>query len=79
MQARATRSRLVHVATVLRKKRVPCDACGKPIVGEPAGHGVNLTLRDDVAVHEPLPLCDECAHAIGMAALYRFAEEEEEG
>jgi hypothetical protein len=67
------------VATRFRKQRTRCDACGDEIPGEPAGHGVTLKIRGDVVVHEELPLCGKCAHAIGMTALFRFAEEEEEG
>jgi hypothetical protein len=33
---------------------------------------------DDNAYEEP-PLCSSCSHAIGVTALVRWAEEEEEG
>ncbi len=56
-----------------------CDACGASIAGDAAGHGVDLVVRDEAPRREELPLCRQCAHAIGMAALYRYAAEEEEG
>lgn len=56
-----------------------CHACETPIEGEPAGRGLLLFARgEDVTFEEP-PLCEACALAIGMTALFRFEEEEEEG
>ena len=48
---------------------VVCDACGEPIVGEPAGLGVYLWTRGDEVRSEDAPLCAACATAIGMTAL----------
>jgi len=56
-----------------------CHACEAPIDGEPGGHGLFVFPRGDDVVYEEPPLCEKCAHAIGMTALWRFAEEEEEG
>jgi len=67
------------MAGLLRRKRLKCDACGDVITAAPAGHGTLLKLRGDNVEHEETPLCERCAHAIGMTALFRFAEEEEEG
>jgi formylmethanofuran dehydrogenase subunit E len=66
------------MAGLLRKRKTKCDACGEPIT-EAAGHGTLLKTRGDAVEHEDKPLCERCAHAIGMTALFRFAEEEEEG
>jgi len=58
---------------------IECDACGALVDGEPAGTGLLVFPRgDDVAREEP-PLCEQCAHAIGITALWGFIEEEEEG
>lgn len=56
-----------------------CDACNTPIEGEPAGHGLLVFPRGDRVLREEPPLCDRCALAIGMTALWRWAMEEEEG
>lgn len=56
-----------------------CDACGASIQGSPAGRGLLLFPRGDKVAYEEPPLCERCAHAIGMAALFRFISEEEEG
>ncbi|GAB4214378.1 MAG: hypothetical protein OHK0013_39020 [Sandaracinaceae bacterium] len=56
-----------------------CDACGAAIAGEPAGRGLLLFPRGDEVVREEPPLCEACALAIGVTALHRFAEEEDEG
>ena len=56
-----------------------CDACCAPIEGEPAARGLLLFPRGDRVHREEPPLCESCAHAIGITALFRFAEEEEEG
>lgn len=67
------------MAGLLRKRRTQCDACGEAIDASPAGHGVLVSVRGEAIEHEDQPLCERCAHAIGMTALFRFAEEEEEG
>jgi len=55
-----------------------CDACGEPVKGD-AGSGLLIFPRgDDNAFEEP-PLCSKCSVAIGVTALVRWAEEEEEG
>jgi hypothetical protein len=56
-----------------------CHACNAPIDGEPAGRGLLVFPRGDGVVYEEPPLCRDCAHAIGMVALWRFAEEEDGG
>ncbi|MCC7536860.1 MAG: hypothetical protein IT379_11630 [Deltaproteobacteria bacterium] len=56
-----------------------CHACGATIEGEPAGRGILVFPRgDDLYVDEP-PLCSRCALAVGMTAMARWIEEEEEG
>jgi hypothetical protein len=57
-----------------------CHACNVVLEGEPAGHGCLLWSRgpDDVRYEAP-PLCERCALAIGMTALFRWEIEEEEG
>jgi hypothetical protein len=56
-----------------------CDACEKPIQGEPAGTGLYVFARGDEVRYEEPPLCQRCSLAIGVTALVRWAEEEEEG
>jgi hypothetical protein len=57
-----------------------CDACEKPILdGEPAGTGLYVFARGDEVRYEEPPLCQRCSLAIGVTALVRWAEEEEEG
>jgi hypothetical protein len=36
-------------------------------------------VRGDRVEYEEPPLCERCAHAISMTALYRWEIEEEEG
>lgn len=60
-------------------KSAKCDACSRTIVGPPTAHGLLLFPRGDGVRREEPPLCEECAHAIGIVALFRFAEEEDEG
>ncbi len=68
------------MAGLLRKKKTTrCDACGESFTGVAAGHGALLHARAGEVEEEQTPLCERCAHAIGMTALFRFAEEEEEG
>jgi hypothetical protein len=56
-----------------------CDACEKPIAGEPSGSGLYVFVRAGETVYEEPPLCERCSHAIGFTAMQRWAEEEEEG
>jgi hypothetical protein len=56
-----------------------CDACGSAIEGEPAGRGLLVFPRGDRVHYEEPPLCERCALAIGITALWRFAEQEDEG
>ena len=56
-----------------------CHACNAPLDGEPAGRGLLLFLRGDHIEYEEPPLCERCALAISMTALYRMEIEEEEG
>jgi hypothetical protein len=56
-----------------------CDACGALIDGEPAGKGLLLFVRGDHVLREEPPLCERCAHAIGMTALHRWEMEEDDG
>jgi hypothetical protein len=55
-----------------------CDACGKLVAGEHSS-GLLVFPRGDQVVYEEPPLCDQCSVAIGVTALVRWAEEEEEG
>jgi hypothetical protein len=54
-----------------------CDACGKHIEGEPAGHGLYVWTRGDEVRYEEPPLCAQCANAIGLAALAQWELEED--
>ncbi len=60
-------------------ERVFCHACDAPIDGEPGGHGLFVFVRGDHVAYEEPALCSDCALAIGVTALWRFAEQEEEG
>lgn len=66
------------MAGLLRRRKTKCDVCGDEITAA-AGHGEIVSIRGDSVVREDKPLCERCAHVIGMTALFRFAEEEEEG
>ncbi len=55
-----------------------CDACGEPVAGD-AGSGLLVFARGGEASYEEPPLCAKCSVAIGVTALVRWAEEEEEG
>jgi hypothetical protein len=61
------------------EEKILCDACNAPIEGEPAGHGLLVFPRGDQVLREEPPLCERCALAIGMTALYRWEMEEEDG
>ena len=74
-----TRSILGAVLPRLRRAAKTCDACSATIDGDPAGHGLLLFPRGDQLAREQPPLCDACALAIGVTALFRFEEEEDEG
>ncbi|MCS6857292.1 MAG: hypothetical protein NZM37_06235 [Sandaracinaceae bacterium] len=63
----------------MKRKKLICDACGSEIDGEAAGHGLLVFVRGDSVIYEEPPLCERCALAIGVTALHRFVEEEEEG
>ena len=54
-----------------------CDACDKPIEGEPAGRGLYVWTRGDEVRFEEPPLCARCANAIGLAALAQWELEED--
>lgn len=54
-----------------------CDACGKIVEGEPAGHGLYVWTRGDETRYEEPPLCSSCANAIGLAALAQWELEED--
>lgn len=59
-----------------------CDACGNPVGGhgdDAPSTGLLIFPRGDDNVYEEPPLCSSCSHAIGVTALVRWAEEEEEG
>jgi hypothetical protein len=55
-----------------------CDACGEPVTGD-ASSGLLIFPRGDENAYEEPPLCARCSVAIGVTALVRWAEEEEEG
>jgi hypothetical protein len=65
--------------TVDRQAPLTCHACNDPIEGEAAGSGLLVFPRGDRIHYEEPPLCMRCAHAIGMTALWRWAEEEDGG
>ncbi len=56
-----------------------CDACREPLEGEATGGGLYIFARGGEAVYEEPPLCPKCSLAIGISAMVRWAEEEEEG
>lgn len=67
-----------------------CDACGVPVDAdwtsdeEPASAhsgsgGLLVFARAEELHYEEPPLCARCSVAIGVTALVRWAEEEEEG
>ena len=56
-----------------------CDACCEPIEDAPAGGGLYVFARGGESVYEEPPLCPQCSLAIGVNAMVRWAEEEEEG
>jgi hypothetical protein len=56
-----------------------CDACGEPVPADASGGGLLIFARGDESKFEEPPLCSRCSVAIGVTALVRWAEEEEEG
>lgn len=60
-------------------EELTCHACNAPIDGEPAGRGLLLFVRGDDVIREEPPLCERCALAVSMTALYHWEIEEEEG
>lgn len=56
-----------------------CDLCGVTIEGEPAGRGLLLFVRGDTLLREEPPLCERCAHGVGVAAMKRWELEDEDG
>ncbi len=55
-----------------------CDACSEPTADD-AGGGLLIFARGGETSYEEPPLCAKCSVAIGVTALVRWAEEEEEG
>jgi len=71
----------VHVHDGARSFSIPkleCDACGRPIEGEPAGSGLYVWTRGEEVRYDEPPLCSKCANAIGLAALAQWEIEEDE-
>lgn len=62
-----------------RSNETRCDACDRPLVGEPAGRGLYMWTRGDETRFEEPALCAACATAIGVTALAAWSVEEEEG
>lgn len=60
-----------------KERAFECDACGKRVTGEPAGHGLFVWTRGNEVRYEEPPLCDECAKVIGLAALAQWELEED--
>ena len=56
-----------------------CDTCGKPVDTDNASSGLLVFVRNGETRYEEPPLCARCSVAIGVTALVRWAEEEEEG
>lgn len=64
----------------LEAAELVCDACDKPLEGEPDGRGLLMWSRGDELRFEEPALCAKCAMAIGITALATWsADEEEEG
>ncbi len=53
-----------------------CDACDEAIEGRSPAMGAHLSSRDGTTSVHDVPLCDQCATAIGITALRRFELEE---
>lgn len=56
-----------------------CDACSQLIDADTASSGLLVFPRAGEVAYEEPPLCSRCSLAIGMTAMVRWAEEEEEG
>jgi hypothetical protein len=56
-----------------------CDACDQLIDPETASSGLLIFPRAGETTYEEPPLCSRCGMAIGLTAMVRWAEEEEEG
>jgi hypothetical protein len=57
---------------------VTCDVCDEPVEADTTG-GLLVFVRAGETVYEEPPLCAHCSLAIGVTAISRWAEEEEEG
>lgn len=68
-----------HAARSKSPTELRCDACDQPIEGEAAGSGLYFWSRDGEVRWEEPALCEECATAIGVTALRRWAIEDDEG
>lgn len=68
-----------HAARNVTNSELRCDACDQTIEGEAAGSGLYFWSRDGEARWEEPALCADCATAIGVTALRRWAVEDEEG
>jgi hypothetical protein len=55
-----------------------CNVCGE-YVSSDASTGLLVFVRAGETVYEEPPLCGACSLAIGVTAITRWAEEEEEG
>ena len=58
---------------------ITCDACNEPLGEESGGSGLLSVPRGDEVHYEEPGLCERCGLAVGMTAMVRWAEEEEEG
>ena len=66
-----------------------CNVCGEYVSPDvdffgsraelPASTGLLVFVRGGETVYEEPPLCGSCSLAIGVTAISRWAEEEEEG
>lgn len=55
-----------------------CDGCAVEITGEPAGWGVLLWSRGEERREERVPLCEDCATAIGVVMAFPLDDDEDE-
>jgi hypothetical protein len=78
--AAADAEALAARAALAARDEPACDACGEPIVGDPAGSGLYVWVRSGELRYEEPPLCEACAVAIGLSAqLHVDDEDDEEG
>ncbi len=61
------------------RRAVPSYALAEDEESAPVGSGLLVFARGDEVRYEEPPLCARCSVAIGVTALVRWAEEEEEG